>query len=137
MSGSAIPSLSITDFRAFLAAAQQALASPQTVTRLVDLFTRNDKVLQAVREERSELDVCREQHAREVARTRRELDAQLKLEKDQWARELSEQRKSIERDMNEAERLKERLERLRIEVEQGLSPFSDAIPGIEQPQAAA
>ena len=137
MSGSAIPSLSITDFRAFLAAAQQALASPQTVTRLVDLFTRNDKVLQAVREERSELDVCREQHARAVAKSRRELDVELQRKRDAWARELAEQRKSIERDMNEAERLRERVERLRIEVEQGLSPFSDAIPETEQPQAAA
>jgi hypothetical protein len=137
MSGSVIPALSITDFRAFLAAAQAALASPQTVARLSDLLTRNDKVLQAVREERSELDVCREQHAREVAKMRRELDDELRHKRDAWTRELSEQRKSIERDMFEAERLKERVERLRIEVEQGLSPFSDAIPGIEQPQAAA
>jgi hypothetical protein len=137
MSGQVIPALSLTDFRAFLSAAQAALASPQTVARLSDLLTRNDKVLQAVREERSELDVCREQHARDVAKTRRELDDELQRKRAAWDRELAEQRKSIERDMNEAERLRERVERLRIEVEQGLSSFSDAIPGIEQPQAAA
>jgi hypothetical protein len=133
MSGQVIPALSITDFRAFLSAAQAALASPQTVARLSDLLTRNDKVLQAVREERSELEVSREQHARDVAKSRRELDAQFQLQKDAWARELADQRKQVERDMFEAERLKERVERLRIEVEQQLPSPSE----IEQPQAAA
>jgi hypothetical protein len=137
MSGQAIPALSVTDFRAFLSAAQAALASPQTVARLSDLLTRNERVLQQVREEKSELEVSREEHTRAVAKARRELDEELQRKRDAWKRELAAQHKQIERDMNEAERLRERVEQLRVEVEQGLSPFSDAIPGTEQPQAAA
>jgi hypothetical protein len=137
MSGHAIPSLSVTDFKAFLSAAQAALAAPQTVARLSDLLTRNERVLADVRTERSELEVSKDEHTRAVAKARRELDEELQHKRDAWTHELAARRKEVERDMNEAERLKERLERLRIEVEQGLSPFPDAIPEIEQPQAAA
>jgi hypothetical protein len=132
MSGTAIPSLSITDFRAFLAAAQAALASPQTVARLSDLLTRNDKVLQAVREERGELEVSREQHARDLAKTRREFDEQIESERAAWATEENRRRKALEIAEVEAMKLQQRLERQ-------LAPACEPVRAepVEQRQGAA
>jgi hypothetical protein len=139
MSGSAIPALSVTDFRAFLAAAQAALASPQTVARLSDLLTRNEKVLQAVREERGDLEVCREQHARDVAKTRREFDEQLRAEKDAWDREEAQRRARLEMDEAETVRRREWVDRdrqaaaaLRCKLEQKFAPAHKALGEFQQ-----
>ena len=53
------------------------------------------------------MEVCREQHARDVAKTRREFDEQLRAEKDAWDRELAQRRARLEMDEAEAARRRE------------------------------
>jgi hypothetical protein len=130
MSGVGIPT---RDLKMVLGTVKAVLENPELGNRLLELCVRNERALESIRDEQHQLACQKSEHQQYLSRAGRAHDAELKAQRDAWTRELSEQRKSIERDMNEAERLKERLERLRIEVEQQLPSPSE----IEQPQAAA
>jgi hypothetical protein len=134
MTNGGIPALPARDFKAFLTAAKAALENPTTVDRMLQLLERNERVLEAVREERGELAVCREEHERNLARTRREFDEQLASERAAWDREVAERRKLLEAAECETLRRREWADKdraaaaaLRCKLEQKLAPTHEAL----------
>ena len=139
MTNGGIAALPARDFKAFLTAAKAALENPTTVDRMLQLLERNERVLEAVREERGELAVCREEHERNLARTRREFDEQLRAEKDAWDREEAQRRARLEMDEAETVRRREWVDRdrqaaaaLRCKLEQKFAPAHKALGEFQQ-----
>jgi hypothetical protein len=103
----------VRDLRAFLDAAKAAVENPALAERLLQLCERNERVLESVRLEQSELACLRAEHERDLRQKSEEQAERLARERAEWAQEAAARRKRLEIDEDEIMRRRERAEQAR------------------------
>jgi hypothetical protein len=98
------------DLKSVLTAVKDALANPSLAERVLELVERNERVLESVRLEQSELAIARQEHARDLAKASQEQADRLQRERNEWAAEAQNRRRRLELDEYEAARRKEQAE---------------------------
>jgi hypothetical protein len=115
----------VRDLKQVLLAVHDVLSDPGLATRLLQLCERNERALEAYREQAAELACLRSEHDRQLAETRRKLNEELRVARAEWADEESRRRKLLELDEWKVGRLRERL----VRAEQAVAVLRCELPG--------
>jgi hypothetical protein len=101
----------VRDLRMVLDSVKAALENPGLATKLLQLCERDEDVLTAIRDEEHQLRCMREEHRLYLSRAGKEHDQELQRQRDEWSRELAEARKRLAIDENETARRRESVNR--------------------------